>query len=463
MPQYHADVAIIGGGITGLSAAWELQQSQIPYVLIEQSQRWGGKIITESLDGALVEGGPEALVTRKPEVYDLAIELGLQDQIRPASGEARGIYILTGGVPVAVPLGPVAFVTSPIMSWRGKLRLLKEPLVAPRTDDGDESLADFTRRRLGDEALERLVGPILGGIYNTDPNTQSILTTSPVMRELEATYGGLFKGLLGRMRAARHARREGATPRPRFISFADGTETLVTRLVQQLNGDLRAGVAVTKLVRLDDGYQVQLSDETSLRIRSVVLAVPANIAAVMVEPVAAEAARMLREIPHTNIGTVSLLYRSGDLPVSVARMRGLMIPRREKRQIDAITFTSNKDPETAPPGYSLVKVFVGGGTPEVVEMDDADLLATVRAELADLLKVDAEPAAFRTYRWVAGYAQAGVGHLDHVAAIEAALPDDLLVTGSSYRGLAVPDCVRQGRAAARQVIARLTAETSVIT
>ncbi|MFW5696808.1 MAG: protoporphyrinogen oxidase [Phototrophicaceae bacterium] len=220
MPVYDSHVAVIGGGISGLSAAWELQRANIPYALIEKSERWGGKIITESLDGALVEGGPEALVTRKPEVYDLAMELGLHDQIKPASGEARGIYILTNGVPLAVPLGPLAFLTSPLMSWRGKLRLFKEPFVTPRTDDGDESLADFTRRRLGDEALEKLVGPILGGIYNTDPNTQSILTTSPVMRELETTYGGLFKGLLGRMRAARRDRRSGAAPRPRFISFA---------------------------------------------------------------------------------------------------------------------------------------------------------------------------------------------------------------------------------------------------
>ena len=455
MPVYDSHVAVIGGGISGLSAAWELQRANIPYALIEKSERWGGKIITESLDGALVEGGPEALVTRKPEVYDLAMELGLHDQIKPASGEARGIYILTNGVPLAVPLGPLAFLTSPLMSWRGKLRLFKEPFVTPRTDDGDESLADFTRRRLGDEALEKLVGPILGGIYNTDPNTQSILTTSPVMRELEATYGGLFKGLLGRMRAARRDRRSGAAPRPRFISFAGGTETLVREMVAQLTGDLRAGVAVRGLNRLDDGYEVELGDGTSLRAQSVILAVPANIAADLVEPNAAHAADSLRAIPHTNIGTVSLLYRRVDLPASLAKMRGLMIPRREKRKIDAITFASNKDPQAAPDGYSLLKVFVGGGAPQVVELDDDALVDAVRAELRDLLAIDAAPVSYRAFRWIKGYAQAGVGHLEHVAAIEAALPDDLLVTGSSYRGLAVPDCVRQGRQAARRVIERM--------
>ena len=214
MPDYNAQVAIIGGGITGLSAAWELQQAGISYMLIEKDVRWGGKIITESLNGALIEGGPEALVTRKPEVYDLALELGLEEQMQPASGEARGIYILTHGRPLTVPLSPLAFITSPLLSWRGKLRMLAEPLIPRRGDSSDESLAEFTRRRLGNEALERLVGPILGGIYNTDPHTQSILTTAPVMRELEATYGGLFRGLLGRMRAARRAHNDGAPIRP---------------------------------------------------------------------------------------------------------------------------------------------------------------------------------------------------------------------------------------------------------
>lgn len=452
MPDYNAQVAIIGGGITGLSAAWELQQAGISYMLIEKDVRWGGKIITESLNGALIEGGPEALVTRKPEVYDLALELGLEEQMQPASGEARGIYILTHGRPLTVPLSPLAFITSPLLSWRGKLRMLAEPLIPRRGDSSDESLAEFTRRRLGNEALERLVGPILGGIYNTDPHTQSILTTAPVMRELEATYGGLFRGLLGRMRAARRAHNDGAPIRPRFITFRDGTETLVRELVRQLTGDLRTGVEVQRVTHVDgNGYHIDLGAEESLHVSAVILAVPARIAAELISSVAPSAVDLLRVISHTHIGTVSLLYRSADLPDSLARMRGLMIPRREKRRIDAVTFTSHKTPEAAPADHTLLKIFVGGGAPDVVALDDDALLHVVQAELRDLLAINATPVSYRAYRWLNGYPQASVGHLDHVAAIERALPAGLLVTGSSYRGLAVPDCVRQGREAARKI------------
>ena len=215
MPTYvnghHATasqhVVIVGGGIAGLSAAWELQKSgggRLRLTVLEQDARWGGKILTERLpapDGGtfVVDAGPESFVTRKPALWQLITELGLQEAAQPLGSEAGGTYVLDEGTLRALPLGPLAFVRSPLLSWRGKLRLLAEPFIPAKKDDADESLADFVTRRLGREALEKFVGPVLGGIYNTNPETQSILVTSPIMRQMEKESGSLVRAALSRM------------------------------------------------------------------------------------------------------------------------------------------------------------------------------------------------------------------------------------------------------------------------
>ncbi len=452
-------VIIIGGGITGLSAAWYLQQHNISYTVLESEGRWGGKVQSEQVphpDGRpfMIEAGPESFVTRKPEVYDLARDLDILDEVEAASNEARGIYILTDGKALPVPLAPQKFITSPLMSWRGKLRLLAEPFIPARRDDEDESIAAFARRRLGDEALERLIGPILGGIYNTDPHRQSILTTSPVMREMEAEYGGLVVALVRKMLAAGRATSadDGAPKPPRFMSFKNGAEGLIDALTDKLSGTLRLNAAVARVDKTDTGYAVQLADDETLHAEAVILTTPANVSAALVGDLAPDAARLLSQIEHVNIGSISLMYRAEDFLPSLKGMSGLMIPRREGRKIDAVTFTAHKSPAFAPEGYELIKVFFGGGTPEVVTLPEAQALAVIQSELRDLLGIHADPVAYRMYRWPDSYAQAAVGHPQHVAAIEAALPPGVFVAGASYRGLAVPDCVKQAKACVTNVI-----------
>ena len=188
------ELIIIGGGITGLSAAWEAQKNGISYALLEKDSRWGGKVHTEIVEfpegNAIIDGGPESFITRKPEAWDLAGELGIQDSVINPGAETRHMYILDSGTPVEVPLAPVKFASSRLMSGGGKLRMMLEPFQPPKADDADESLADFVTRRLGREALDKFIGPILGGIYNTDPETQSILVSHPIMRDMESEYGG---------------------------------------------------------------------------------------------------------------------------------------------------------------------------------------------------------------------------------------------------------------------------------
>jgi oxygen-dependent protoporphyrinogen oxidase len=461
-PSLRKRLVIIGGGIAGLSAAWEAQQhagDAIQITVLEAESRWGGKVLTQTMPAPggghfVIDAGPESFVTRKPAAWQLTRELGLEALAMNPGNEASGTYVLEGGRPRPLPLSPVAFVKSDLLSWRGKLRMLGEPFIPARRDDGDESLADFVTRRLGREALEKFIGPVLGGIYNANPETQSILVTSPIMRDLEK-HGSLVWGTVQNQRAKRRAGVNADTPPFRFLGFKPGAETLVTTLIERLRADLRLNATVAALEATGGGQAiVHLVGGETVYADAVILATPANVAARLVAAVAPETAVQLAQIRHVNIGTISLAYPEAAV-AHTAPMRGLMIPRREKRRIDAITWTSAKIPGRAPAGYALLRVFLGGGMPETVTMPEAELLPIVQAELAELLQIRSEPLDYRLARWPDSYPQADVGHLARVAEIERRLPAPFYVTGSAYRGLAVPDCIQQGRDTAQRVVASL--------
>lgn len=443
-------IIVIGGGITGLSAAWELQQRGVPYSLLEASHRWGGKVTSATLEFEngkfLVEGGPDTLITRKPESWDLVNELGLLDQIVDPGSETSGIYVLDNASLHPIPVSPTKFFTTPLLTLRGKLRMLAEPFQPVRRDNEDESLADFVRRRLGKEALEKFIGPVLGGIYNTDPERQSIMVSAPVMREMERD-GGLFIGGTRRMFRTRKQRTE---KKPRFINFKNGMQALADELARQLTGDLRLNAQVTSVTQDGSQFRVSLQNGNHILADGVIFATLAHQTADMLVSISAEASLRLSELRQQNIGTLSLVYREADIPAQPV-VNGLMIPRREKRMIDAVTFTSRKMPERSRAGYAVVRVFIGGGAPEMVEYSDEKLLGEVKRELADLLNIHAEPLDWRAFRWQGGFPQAEVGHLQRVDEIEKLLPANIALAGSSYRGIAVPDCIRQGRMAAEKI------------
>lgn len=477
-PEQTYDVIFIGGGITGLGAAWQLARAAGPplrLLLLEASGRWGGKIDSGRFPGPhggadfIADAGPESFITRKPEAWELAGALGLQDGLVDPGGETRHMYLLDGGQIKAVPLSPFKFIGSDLLSWPGKLRLLAEPFVPARTDDADESLADFATRRLGPEAATRMIGPILAGIYNTDPEQQSILTTSPVMREMEREHGGLFRGALARLRARRKERRaHPEKARPSFVTFRDGAEVLVERLAAALQGapgcELRLDTPARRVEAAGDGYRVELPGGETAAAAALVLAAPANVSAGLLGGLAPEAAAGLRRIDHKHIGTISLAYPAEAVRTAFP-INGLMVPRRAQRRIDAVTFTSNKMPWRAPQGYALLRVFFGGADPGMVELPETALRTAVLAELKDLFGFTAVPLDDYLVRWPLGFPQAAVGHLDLVDEIEAALPPGVFTAGSSYRGIGVPDCIRQGQRAADAARAylltlqRLNAET----
>ncbi|HSG43174.1 MAG TPA: protoporphyrinogen oxidase [Anaerolineales bacterium] len=447
-------LVIIGGGITGLSAAWEAQQRGLSYTLLEASDRWGGKVVSTEIkmNGArfLVDGGPDTIVTRKPEAWDLTNELGILDQVEDPGSETRGIYVLDNASPQPIPLSPFRFISSTLMTNRGKFRLMAEPFQPARKDDGDESLGDFVRRRLGEEALDKFIGPVLGGIYNTDPNLQSIMVSSPVMREMEKEAGSLFIAAIQR---GLKSRKNGKTSekKPRFITYKSGLQGIVDGLVSQLTGELHLKSAAHSVVKENGRYKVYTTSEEIYPADAVIFATLANVTAELLTNISGQASALLNKIGHNHIGTVSLVYKESDIPGNLD-INGLMIPRREKRAIDAVTFSSKKMPQRFSSGYAVLRVFIGGGKPEVVECSDKELLEVIQHELLDLLGISALPLAHKIFRWENGFPQAKVGHLDLINEIEEHLPANFALAGSSYRGIAVPDCIRQGREAVKRLL-----------
>ncbi len=473
-------VLIVGGGISGLSAAWEAATTGGARVtLLERDDRWGGKIVTDRLtfDDAgrtvtlLLDGGPESFITRKAAAWELAGELGLQDAVQKAGNETSNTYVLDNGEPKPVPLSPAKFINSTLISTRAKLRLIAEPLVRARRDMDDESLASFVSRRLGPETLDKFVGPILGGIYNTDPQHQSIMVSSPVMREMERDHGGLFVATVARGVAKARKRKaleaQGLSMPPAFMAFADGSQVMVDTLAARLhalpNVRLQLNADVQALARNENGYVLTLADGQTLAADVVILATPANVAARLINGIDGPSAQRLDAIRHVSIGTISLVYRTREFDAAHA-FSGLMIPRREHRAIDAVTVTSARFPERIPQEYTVVRVFFGGSAPHIMALNDAELRAAVQGELRLLLGINAQSIAVAIQRWPNAYPQADVGQLARVDKIERGLPKGIYVTGASYRGIGVPDCVAQGRATAAEAMqAVLAVQTQTVT
>lgn len=440
------DLVIIGGGIAGLAAAWEAQGRGLDYVIVEAGDHWGGKIVTRELPAPkgngrfVVDGGPESFVTRKPEVWDLAHELGLGDELVNPGSETRNIFVLDAGRPQPVPLTPKTFLTTPLLSAKGKLRMMAEPFVRPRRDDGDESLQSFVSRRLGVEAATKVMGPILAGIYNTDPQSQSVLVASPVMREMEAASGSLVKATVGKIFARR---KQSGPKRPSFVTFAGGAGRLVDALVNQLTGQLILGVAAERVSASKGGYRVGFADGSELVGHRVLLATQANVAAHLLGEFG-DVAGKLEEIRHTDIGTAMLVYQDADATASLG-IQGVMVPRSERRRIDAITFPGRKSPERGVPGYTMVRVFFGASDPTMLTLSDDALITAVGGELRSMVGIEGVPVEYTIFRWPGQFGQADVGHLDRVDLIEDLLPPGIAVAGGAFRGVGVPDCIRQGR------------------
>lgn len=483
-------VVVVGGGIAGLAAALRLLElarshgASLDVRVIEAARRVGGKIQTERVGGFVIEQGPDSLVTSKPHGLQLVRHLGLEDDlVAPGPAAGRTFIVHRGrlrpmpqGFSLGVPQSVRALWAASLFSLGGKLRASLEPWLPPRRDGADESIAAFLRRRLGREVADRLAAPLLAGVASGDPESLSIQATFPQLVRLEREFGSLMRGMARRQRSSgangpdrdpasrtapdgERGRRPPDARRSPFVTLRGGLGRLpveVARRIVALGGRIVPGTRVVAMEAVPAGaaggrpaaYRVHAADGGRETVDGVVLAVPAWAAAALVEPFLPAVAERLAAIPYKSTAVVALAYpqeRAGRLDGS-----GFIVPLDEQRFVTACTWVSSKWPGRAPPGMALLRAFVGRPGEDPLVLPDEELVGRVRADLAELAGVVGEPALVRVYRWPRAMPQYPVGHLERMAAVRAALQEHprLVLAGAGYFGVGVPDCIRQGEAAA---------------
>lgn len=449
-------IVVVGGGIAGLSAARRLETllPETELVLLERAPALGGKIVTERVDGFVIEGGPDSFLSRKARGPELCEELGLGDELvgrRPENARTfvrrdGALHPLPSGLTGMIPTDLDALADSALLSAEGRARLAAEVDLPPAPPGGDESIASFVSRRLGREAYEALVEPLMTGIYAGDGELLSLQATFPGLRALELEHGSLLRGLLAQPPG-------GGDTRPPFVSLRPGLHVLVRALAGELRGTIvRTGTTVTSIEsRTAGGYAVVLGDER-LEADGVVLAVPAFAAAELLSPLDSELAALHGEIPYASSALVSMGFRDGDVSHPLDGY-GYVVPRAEGSDVLACTWVSSKWQARAPDGAALIRVYAGRFDGRDVSVEpDAELVALAREEVR-LLGITAEPALVRIHRWPRSMPQYVLGHLERVGRIESALQavPGLALAGAAYRGVGVPDCIRSGEEAADSV------------
>lgn len=481
-------IAVIGGGITGLAAAQRLasRSDNTHIVVFESSQRLGGIIRTETADGFLMELGPDSFITNKPGAIQLCSEIGFRDQLIPTDSRFRRSLVLRKGKPIPVPDGfmlmaptkPWAILTTPILSFAGRLRLLCEALVARRKHfDDDESLASFVRRRFGQQALERLVQPLVGGIYTADPEKLSLKATLPRFVEMERSHGSVIRATLAQQkqeheRAAngRDSSEESSGSGARYGMFATaagGLSDMVAALERELRRsgrvDFQLGVRVTEISRTTDSapqWTLQLQNHATMSFDAVIVTLPTHSAAgILGAAISQELQAALRQIEYASSAIVVSGHQLSDFEHPMDAF-GLVIPAIEGRRILAVSFSSRKFRDRAPEGQILLRTFVGGAMqPELLKQDDDTIAGIVNEELRSIFGMKAEPIFSEVIRYNHAMPQYNVGHLERVARITTLLKEapGLQLAGSSYTGVGIPDSIASGWAAADSVIQHVAA------
>lgn len=478
-------VLVVGGGITGLTAAHVLAGAGVPVTLVEAGDRLGGKVRTESVATAvgeyLVEDGPDSVIATRPAAIALARELGLGSELIGVK-EPRGVFIRHRGrlVPMPEGLGLVLptrirpFATTRLFSPLEKARMGLDVVMPRVIASGDEAVGAFLRRRLGDALVDRLAGPLVGGIYGTPIDELSLDAVLPTLRDSEREHRSLLLAGLAQGRAARAAREAAAAasapasassphPAPRslgmFVSLAGGMGRLTDMLGHVLRAsalvEVRTGVGARVLQRRAGGLRAGLTDGSSLDVDIAIVTTPAPAAAALLEPIAPEVPPLLATIRHGSTAIVTLAYAASGFERPPAG-HGFVVAAGEDLGISACTISSGKWLGRAPEGSVLLRAFVPDGP--LLDGSDEDLVRLARRDVERTLGARGEPSLVRVARWTSAMPRYTVGHLGRLAAIDAALADEpaVVLAGAAYRGVGIPDCVAQGRAAAARALARLS-------
>jgi len=455
-------IAIVGGGISGLSAAYVLEQHRragapLEYVLYESSPCLGGVLRTEHVEGCLVEAGPDSFLTEKSWAADLCRELGIGDQLIGSNDADRRTYILTRARLVPMPDGllfmvPTRFLSSalsPLFSLSTKLRILREWFHPPRNSAADESVAALVERHYGVEMVERLADALLAGVYGGEASRLSLRAVLPRFAEMESKYGSLGRAMIETYRK----RANKANP-PLFTSLRDGMQQMSGEIAAQLPAvSLHLSTPALALHYQEKCWSVVAAAEAK-RFDGVILAMQAPVAGKLLRETRYELASELSAIPYSS-SVIAALAFDEKVRAALPPGFGFLVPRSEGKRLLAVTFVHNKFSHRAPENRALLRCFLGGSRDEhVIELSEEEIVWIVRQELRQILALTADPLFTRVYKWKHAMAQYNVGHLERLDRIEqlrCRLPG-LALCGNAYRGIGVPDCVRSGKEAAESVM-----------
>ena len=460
-------VAVIGGGITGLSTAWHLEKAAresgiaLSIVLVERENSLGGKIRTLEKDGFVVEAGPDGFLVRKPWAFQLAEEVGISEDI--VYTQASGASLLLNGQLHPIPRGLMGPAPSSLMdiwrasflSFRGKLRASAEPLVKRRASDELESLGDFLSRRMGAELTDTLLESLTAGIYGGNSYDTSLDALFPMLKQWEKRYGSLMRG----MREAKKATKGRIQPPSAFFSLQGGANKLARATAERLmKTEIIRGHAAANIERVQAPfvpplYRITLDDGRALESDILVLANPAWNAATLVESFAPKLAQRLEKMRSSATGSVYLAFRRENVSHPLDGT-GFLIPRSASRLVTGCSWMSSKWPQRSPDRFVLLRAFLGwSGDDSFLDHSDFGLAKEATETLRPILGIQGAPERFWVHRWPRGMPQYGVEHTKWLERIDSELTPfpDLFLCGSSYRGIGVPDCIRQGKDTAHQV------------
>lgn len=471
MSDASRKVVIVGGGLTGLSAAFYIRKyykdkgCKPEIVILEKDKVLGGKIETLHRDGFVIEKGPDSFLARKTAMIDLAHELEIDHELVSTNPEAKKTYIVNqgrlhpmpSGLVLGVPteLGP--FLKTGLVSWRGKFRALMDLVRAPRQSTEDESLGNFIERRLGAEVLSNMTEPLLAGIYAGDTYRLSLQSTFPQFGEMERKYGSLIKGMMtGKKPVETHT----GTKKSAFLTFRQGLQSLVHALVHDLDDvEQRLETTVSSIEHTGNdqtGYTVVLASGERISADDVIVTTPAFAAAELLRPLVDVSE--LDAINYVSVANVVLAFERQDVSGSFDGS-GFLVPRKEGRNITACTWTGVKWLHTSPEDKMLLRCYVGRfGDEEKVSYPDADLIELVRKDLRELMNITAEPLFVEITRLPKSMPQYPVHHLQHIAEFRDRLDRELpgiYATGAAFDGVGLPDCIRQAKELAEQMAGKL--------
>jgi oxygen-dependent protoporphyrinogen oxidase len=463
--------AIIGAGLSGLAAAWQLAQDDQPFILYEASSRLGGTVETAHVETAegeyIIECGPDAWVTDKPWARELAIELGLEDEIIASKDSIRRNYLLQGkqltpipeGMRMMVPGRWAPILESPLFSWQARLAYLREPRNAQALkhsalkDDEDESVAAFVRKHFGDEVTHTIAGPLLAGIFGGDIEKLSARAVMPAFVKMEKEHGSLITAL-------QQKQSEAATPAPVFTTLRSGLQTLVDRMATALPSDtIRFQHAATAIGHDGECWQVE-SEGSKEAYDHVIVAAPAHVTRELLRPLHQDFATLLH-LEATSAIVVALGFsREQSQRLRIPRGFGYLVPPPagaaavQGNQLMACTFMNQKYAHRAPQGAVLLRAFFGGAAAKaLIDHDDSGILALARQRLSEALGPLPEPVVSLVRRWPLSLPQYEVGHVRRMSELNSLVKHfpGLHLVGNAYRAVGLPDMVRQGREAARLV------------